>query len=111
MAKKILSKKEIIDLAKKVSIAAKKDKMPIDRVFIFGSYAKNKANELSDLDLCFISSKFKDTIEAEAYLRTKIFYLFSGNTPMDIVAFKPKDFTEEIPLAAEIRRYGQEIKI
>ena len=110
MAKKALSKKQINNLIQKVSQIAKKDKMPISKVFVFGSYAKNKANKDSDLDLCFISPRFKNTIEAEAYLRTEIYFLKPEvNVPIDIVAYRPKDFKGTVPLVREIKQTGIEI--
>ena len=109
MAKKILSKKQIKDLVEKVADEAKKDNMGISKIYVFGSYAKARANENSDLDLCFVSSKFKNSIEAEVYLRTKIYNLFSYTTPMDIVAYLPADFNENIPLAREVLKTGSRI--
>jgi len=113
MAKKVLSKKQINNLVQKVSEIAEKDKMPISKVFVFGSYAKNKMNENSDLDLCFVSPKFKDTIKAEAYLRTEIHFLKPKiNIPIDVVAYKPRDFNDiTIPLVYEIKKNGKEIKL
>jgi predicted nucleotidyltransferase len=109
MVKAVLSKKQIRDLVKKVSREAKKDGMPISRAFVFGSYARNKVTKHSDLDLCFVSAKFKDTIRAEAYLRAKIYHLLpDSDVPMDIVAYQPKDFTDHVPLALEIKRHGKE---
>lgn len=109
MAKKILSKKQITELAKRVAIEAGKDNFPISDVFLFGSYAKNKAKEDSDLDVCFVSDKFKNSIEAEAYLRTKVFFLFKYDTPIDVVAFRPSEFKLNSPLALEIRNTGIKI--
>ncbi len=110
MAKKILSKKQINNLVQKVSEIAKKDKMPISKVFVFGSYAKNKMNKNSDLDLCFVSPKFKSAIEVEAYLRTEIYFLKPEiNIPIDVVAYNKKDFKSDIPLVHEIKKTGIEI--
>ena len=112
MAKKILSKKQISNLVQKVSEIAKKDKLPISNVFMFGSYAKNKANKNSDLDLCFVSPKFKNTIEAEAYLRTEIYFLEPKiNVPIDVVAYNKKDFKGDIQLVYEIKKTGIEIPL
>ena len=91
---------------------AKEDKMPIRQAFIFGSYAKNRMNEYSDLDLCFISRKFKNIIDAEAYLMTEIYYLNPKlNIPIDVVAYHPKDFIKTAPLVYEIQRNGREVEL
>lgn len=39
-------------------VADVKDSMPIDKVVLFGSYAKGTATEHSDVDLCFFSESF-----------------------------------------------------
>lgn len=113
MSEKILSKKQINTAVKKIADQAKQDKMPINKAFVFGSYAKNKAKKYSDLDLCFVSTKFKDTFKAEIYLRTKFHSMDIGfNAPVDIVAFNPKDFKNiAIPLVYEIKKSGREIKL
>jgi len=112
MAKKFLSKRQINSLIKKLSEKVKEDDIFFQKVFVFGSYAKNKMTSRSDLDLCFISPKFKDTIEAEAYLRTKLYFLnLNYNIPIDIVAYNPKEFKETIPLVDEIKKSGKEINV
>ena len=37
-----------------------KSAMQIDRVFLFGTYAKGNANKDSDIDICFFSSSFEN---------------------------------------------------
>lgn len=113
MAKGILSRQQINNLVKRLAIKAKENKMPFSKVFIFGSYAKNTANKNSDLDLCFISPKFRNTIEVEACLRTEICFLKNPeyNIPIDIVAYKPRDFQITAPLVYEIMEHGKEIKL
>lgn len=112
MAKKILSKKEITNLVKKVAKKAQKDNINISKAFIFGSYAKNKMKSNSDLDLCFVSPNFKNTIEAEAYLRTKIYFLnLNYNIPIYLIAYKTNEFNKNIPFVKEIKQNGKEINL
>ncbi|MBI4652989.1 nucleotidyltransferase domain-containing protein [Candidatus Kuenenbacteria bacterium] len=113
MVEETLSKQQINNLVQKLAKQAKKDKMPIGKAFVFGSYAKNTANKDSDLDLCFISSKFKDTFKTEVYLRTKIYFLKDPkiSIPVDVVAFRPQDFQITSPLVYEIIEHGKEIKL
>ncbi|MBU0620170.1 MAG: nucleotidyltransferase domain-containing protein [Patescibacteria group bacterium] len=113
MAENILSKRQINNLVKRLAKKAREDKMPISRAFVFGSYARNKANKNSDLDLCFISPKFKDTIQVEAYLRTEICFFKNPeyNIPIDIVACRPREFQATAPLVYEIMEHGKEIKL
>ena len=112
MAQTILSKKQINSLVKKIANEAKKEGMPINKAFVFGSYAKNKVNTNSDLDLCFISPKFQDRIKSSSRLRSIVHFSFPEiDIPLDIVVYKPKDFIKTIPLVYEIKQHGKEIKL
>lgn len=53
-----MSKKNIIALAKKYVDLVKKVGINVDRAYLFGSYAKNKAKSYSDIDISIISSEF-----------------------------------------------------
>jgi predicted nucleotidyltransferase len=113
MAKKNVSQKKIVALAKKVTEEVISNGMKTPRVFVFGSYAKGKARTKSDLDLCFVFPELSDPINAEAYLRSRIY--FSGirlNIPVDVVAYGKRDFEKgKTPLLDEIKKFGVEISI
>ena len=87
----------------------KKDGLPIEKVILYGSYAKGKAKKWSDIDICIISPAFrkKDALE----------YLWKMKTKRDVeamispIGFHPKDFIDESPLVWEIKKTGKEIKI
>lgn len=85
-----------------------KEKLPIERVLLYGSHAKGKARRWSDIDVCVISSKFRDRGQAIEYLWTKRSDddVEHGIEP---VGFHPKDFIDEDPLAWEIKTTGIEI--
>ncbi len=109
MVKKTLSKK-ITKEVKDYVADLKQDKLPINKVIVFGSYAKGSAHKWSDIDVCIISPKFNDSWKALQYLwlkRTK------NDAPSTIepVGFSPKDFKEGSSLINEIKKYGVEIKI
>lgn len=80
--------------------------LSIKQAFVFGSYAKNKANKHSDIDLCIVSPKFKDFLEAMQFLfkKRRDVDVMSGIEP---VGYNPKDFAEdENPLVWEIKKTG-----
>ena len=87
----------------------KTDNLPIQRIFLFGSYAKGKQHKWSDVDLCIISSKFNDPWEAMQYLWQK--RIFDKDVTIEPIGFNPKDFKEETSLTREIKQTGIEIKI
>ncbi|MBI2459835.1 MAG: nucleotidyltransferase domain-containing protein [Parcubacteria group bacterium] len=86
-----------------------KDKLPIQKVILFGSYAKGAQNKWSDIDLCVISPKFKNAWDALQYLWEK---RTDHKTPViEPIGFSPKDFADEDSLIHEIKRTGLEIKL
>jgi uncharacterized protein len=83
--------------------------MPVDKVILFGSYAKGTATEQSDIDVCFFLYSF------EGKRRVDILYELLGLThKYKGVYFEPTVFTtEEIkrgnPFVKEILRTGIEV--
>ncbi len=49
---------QAINLAKKYVSLVKKQGIPVNQAYLFGSYAKNKAKPYSDLDISIISPVF-----------------------------------------------------
>ncbi len=87
----------------------KTDKLPIRRVYLFGSYAKGKQHKWSDVDVCVISPKFKDSWKATQYLWSK--RIFRGKSTIEPIGFHPKDFKEKTSLTQEIKKTGIEIEV
>jgi predicted nucleotidyltransferase len=108
MAKRKPSLDEVINHVQTYLEALQKEKLPIERVFLFGSHAKGNARRWSDIDVCVISPRFRDRCHAIEYLwkRRSDFDLEHGIEP---VGFHPKDFIDEDPLAWEIKTTGIEI--
>jgi len=80
------------------------DHFPIEKVVLFGSYAKGRAHQWSDIDLCIISPKFRNSWKATRYLWSKR----SSDLGLTIepVGFSPTDYSDTSPLLAEIKRTG-----
>jgi len=79
------------------------EKLPVDKVIIFGSQAKGKAHKWSDIDVCIISPKFKDFMKTMAFLfqKRKDNEVMAGLEP---VGFSKKDFEEGNSLIQEIKK-------
>ena len=108
MAERIISK-EVDKIVRLYSDRlAKKEKFPIEKVIVFGSQVKGNKRKWSDIDICVISPKFKDPIEALRFLwqRRNIEEVRAGLEP---VGFTRKDFEEGGSLIQEIKRTGVEI--
>ena len=105
MAKKRISKKIIKLVRNYIERLEKKEELPITQVIIFGSRAKGKNRRLSDIDVCVISPRFKDSLKALEFLwkKRKDEEVRAGLEP---VGFSEKDFREGNSLIEEIKKSG-----
>ncbi|MFH1030123.1 MAG: nucleotidyltransferase domain-containing protein [bacterium] len=104
MAKKTIPKKVKKEIERFVE-TLKKDKLPIKELILFGSYAKGNPRKWSDIDLCVVSPKFKDSWDATTYLWKKRI-IFDIDYTIEPVGFSPKDFRESNSLINEIKKTG-----
>lgn len=85
------------------------DNIPIQKVIVFGSYAKGTQNRWSDIDVCVISPKFKDPFTTMQYLAKKT--PFDMRHTIESIGFSPKDFADDSSLIHEIKKNGITIPI
>lgn len=84
--------------------------LPIDRVYLYGSYAAGKAQWDSDIDLCFFSESF-----SEHEIMGIIGQLFELKRPynkfvcLEPNAFPLSELNNDNPFVKEILRNGTEI--
>ena len=88
----------------------KKSGISVDRLVVFGSYAKNQERENSDIDVCVVSPDFgNDQME-------EMQYLFKARREIDgRIEPYPASLAEyadiRSPLMSEIRKYGLELMV
>jgi len=76
----------------------------IQQAILFGSYAKGRANEWSDIDLALVSNVFEGVRFTD---KDKIRDLtISVSYDLEVLPFNPKDFTPSNPLVKEILDTG-----
>jgi predicted nucleotidyltransferase len=109
MAKKRVSKKIIRIVRNYIQRLSKEDKLPIERVIIFGSRIKGKSHKWSDIDVCIISPKFKEPLEVLKFLWQKRNKeeVIAGFEP---VGFTKEDFKESSSFIEEIKKTGIVLK-
>jgi len=93
-------------------IADVKKAMPIDKVYLYGSYAKGTQQENSDVDICFFSESFKSQRNLD--ILTELFYLkikYDKDLLIEPNAFPTSELNNDNPFVNEILRTGQEITI
>jgi|SRR3989344_9482192 len=86
----------------------KKDNFPVEKMILYGSYAKGNFKPYSDIDVCVVSDKFsvKNRDYYETYLWKKVLEVDPRIEP---VGYHSKDFKSIDPLIYEIKKYGIEI--
>ncbi len=108
MAKKRIPQ-AVINQVRIFSDSIRKDNVPISGAYIFGSYAKGKQTNWSDIDLCIVSPAFEKKIKNPMnYLWSK--RLAVNDFTIEPVGFSPSDFAEESPLISEIKKYGVSVR-
>jgi len=103
MAKKIVPKRVKKQIKAYLQVLTE-DGMSVQKVFLFGSYAKGKQHKWSDIDLCIISKDLQKKQYPWEYLWRKTAQL--PRTRIEPVGYTPKDFVDECPLAWEIKQTG-----
>ena len=91
-------------------IADVKKAMPIDKVYLYGSYAKGTQRENSDVDLCFFSKAFESSRSLD--ILTELFYLkikYDKDLLIEPNAFPTSEMYNDNPFVKEIVRTGREI--
>ena len=93
-------------------IADVKKAMPIDKVYLYGSYAKGTQRENSDIDLCFFSQAFESRRSLD--ILTELFYLkikYDKDLLIDPNAFPTSELYNDNPFVKEVLRTGREIVV
>lgn len=84
--------------------------MGVERLLVYGSFAKGTPQEHSDIDVCVVSPKFGEDITSEMVRLNTLAHRIDPR--IEVVPYSPKDLAvEEDPLAYEITKYGKEIRI
>ena len=85
-------------------VAALRQQRRLDAVYVYGSYARGKANDWSDIDVAVVSPDFSaDRFQEQVKLLRLAAAIDDRIEPRP---FRPEDFNETDPLASEIRRNG-----
>ena len=89
-----------------------RQKMPIDKVYLYGSYAKGNPHDDSDVDLCFFSKDFESKHSWKVV--SELFYIKTKYDPEFLLepnAFATSELDNDNPFVKEILRTGREIPL
>jgi predicted nucleotidyltransferase len=83
--------------------------LPIERAYLFGSYATGRNRDYSDIDLAIVTPVLN--AENSFTINQKIFSRAARyNVDLEPICFSPEEFEkEELPIVLDIKRTGLEI--
>ncbi len=94
-----------IDITKKYLTEVRRLGISVDKAYLFGSYAKGKVWEGSDLDVCLVSDDFGKNYHGDKMKLNKA--ALKVNPRIEPVAYSPADFDNKYDsLADEVKRFG-----
>lgn len=96
---------DAISLSKKYVDLLRTSGISVDRAYLFGSHAKGKIWEGSDIDVCVISESFGKDYQLEKSILNKT--ALKVDPRIEVVAYSIDDFNNKYDsLADEIKRFG-----
>src|SRR5215471_7499327 len=100
---------ETVNSIVKQYIADVKKAMPIDKVYLYGSYVNGTQRDNSDIDICFFSQFFESRRTLD--ILTELFYLkikYDKDILIEPNAFPASELYSDNPFVKEILRTGRE---
>jgi len=99
-----------VNLAIRNYVSDVRNAMVIDRVFLFGSYAKGTAKDDSDIDLCFFSEDFDNRCSIDILRRLcRLTRKYNHSVDIEPHIFPTTELQNDNPFVKEILRTGREI--
>ncbi|MBT9161036.1 MAG: nucleotidyltransferase domain-containing protein [Dehalococcoidia bacterium] len=87
----------------------KEHNITVEKVYLYGSYAKGNYHGFSDIDIAIVSKDFEGRWFAD---RDRIVPLRRNiDVRIEPMPYRPEDFTDSDPLAVEAMANGEEIEI
>lgn len=105
-----MAKKLLIKIIKRFVAALSKEGITIDKIILYGSYAKGKARPDSDIDVAVVSRDFGKDRTEEGMLLFRIAGEIDPRiepVPLSVESYKNDTW---VPLIYEIRTKGVELK-
>ena len=86
-----------------------KHNITVEKIYLYGSYARGNYREFSDIDLALVSKDFEGRWFVD---RDRIVPLRRNiDVRIEPMPYRPEDFTDSDPLAVEVMATGEEIEI
>ncbi|MEK7171595.1 MAG: nucleotidyltransferase domain-containing protein [Patescibacteria group bacterium] len=99
----VMSREDVFQIVKNFKTRLESRGILVQKMYLYGSYAKGNPHYGSDIDICVISPTFKNKFEAELLLSKEGVQIDSR---IETVAYTPETFENWIPLVWEIKQNG-----
>ena len=109
-----MDKATAIEIAQYLSLLLEAKGVDIEQTILFGSCARDEAQEESDVDIAIVSWDFegKTIFERADLMGTTIWQTVRQfRAPIDVLNFTPEEFTNSPSLAAQFARTGIRIAV
>jgi len=106
-----MAQREIIELVRKYCVSLSAFGIPVTKAFLYGSWARDEANDSSDIDVMVVSPAFdirNDLIKAKAWRATENFDLRIEPYTVSLKKFLNDDVS---PLLQLVKKEGIEIHL
>ena len=94
----------IKSIVKKYVTLLKMEGLPVEKAYLYGSFAKGYAHPDSDIDVCVVSKKFNPNKDKDRLLLWN--KVRETDYRLEPVGFRPDDFVDIDPLVYEIKKFG-----
>jgi uncharacterized protein len=101
-----MDEKKAHNIVRKYITFLRKNNFNIEKAYIFGSYAKGRFSENSDIDLAVVFKEFSDSFDMQVQL-LKLRRKF--DTRIEPHPFRASDFVSSNPIVNEILNNGLQI--
>ena len=99
----------VMEAVRRFLVKIRENGIPISSAYLFGSFARGKGSEWSDIDVAVISPGISDDRLEERIRLMKL--SATVDSRIEPVPFRPDTFVDEDPLAWEIKRKGIPISL
>jgi predicted nucleotidyltransferase len=82
---------------------------PVDKVMLFGSYAKGTADEMSDIDICFFLDNYGGKRRMDILKDLLVLTYGYKDAFFEPLVFETSELENDNPFVKEILRTGREI--
>jgi predicted nucleotidyltransferase len=102
-------KKEVVEILKKYIMLLNEEGISVNKAFLFGSYADNSADEMSDIDVLIVSDKYDESNDIAVGMAWKLTKKISTRIEPYLIGVKKFTGDESSPLINLIKSKGIEI--